>query len=46
VDLDSNRRAVRRSSIDDVPIEESDRRCHWPLGRRLEGHPGLTEPGC
>jgi nuclear transport factor 2 (NTF2) superfamily protein len=37
--------AVRHSSINDVPIQESDRKYHWPLGRRPDDHPGLSELG-
>ena len=37
--------AVRRASINDLPIAESDRLFHWPLGPRPEGHPGLSELG-
>ena len=36
---------VRHASINDVPIEESDRRFHWPLGRRPDDHPGLSDLG-
>ncbi|MGW8884146.1 nuclear transport factor 2 family protein [Streptomyces sp. NPDC055749] len=36
---------VRHASINDVPIEESARRYRWPLGRRPDDHPGLTELG-
>ncbi|XSG81474.1 MAG: DUF1348 family protein [Methyloligella sp. ZOD6] len=35
----------REASINDVPIAESDRLFHWPLGRRPDDHPGLTELG-
>lgn len=35
----------RHASINDVPIAESDRRFHWPLGRRPDDHPGLSELG-
>ena len=35
----------RMASINDLPIHESDRRYHWPLGRRPEDHPGLTDLG-
>ncbi|MUT68283.1 nuclear transport factor 2 family protein [Paenibacillus sp. NEAU-GSW1] len=35
----------RFASINDVPICESDRKFHWPLGRRPDDHPGLTELG-
>ncbi|MFD1932339.1 MULTISPECIES: DUF1348 family protein [Nonomuraea] len=36
---------VRHASINDLPIRESDRRYHWPLGRRPDGHPGLSDLG-
>jgi uncharacterized protein len=36
---------IRHASINDVPIKESDRKYHWPLGRRPDDHPGLTELG-
>lgn len=32
----------RYASINDLPINDSDRKFHWPLGRRPDGHPGLT----
>jgi nuclear transport factor 2 (NTF2) superfamily protein len=35
----------REASINDVPIQESERLFHWPLGPRPEGHPGLTDLG-
>ena len=35
----------REASINDVVIEESARKFHWPLGRRPDDHPGLTELG-
>ncbi len=35
----------RLASINDLPIRESDRKYRWPLGRRPEGHPGLTDLG-
>lgn len=35
----------RHASINDVPIDETDRLFHWPLGRRPDDHPGLTELG-
>lgn len=35
----------RHASINDVPIEESERLFHWPIGRRPDSHPGLTELG-
>jgi uncharacterized protein len=36
---------VRFASINDLPIKESDRKYHWPLGRRPDDHPGLSELG-
>jgi uncharacterized protein len=36
---------VRHASINDVPIKESDRLLHWPIGRRPDEHPGLSELG-
>jgi uncharacterized protein len=35
----------RLASINDLPIPESDRRYRWPLGRRPDDHPGLTDLG-
>jgi nuclear transport factor 2 (NTF2) superfamily protein len=35
----------RVASINDVRIAESDRLYHWPLGRRPDDHPGLSELG-
>jgi uncharacterized protein len=35
----------REASINDVPIQESERLFHWPQGPRPEDHPGLTELG-
>lgn len=36
---------VRHASINDVPIKESERLFHWPLGRRPDAHVGLSELG-
>lgn len=37
---------VRRfSCINDMPIKESERKFHWPLGRRPYDHPGLSDLG-
>ena len=37
---------VRRiASINDLPIQESERLYHWPLGRRPDDHAGLSELG-
>jgi nuclear transport factor 2 (NTF2) superfamily protein len=35
----------RFSSINDLPIKESERKFHWPLGRRPDDHPGLSDLG-
>lgn len=36
---------LRYSSINDQPIAEADRLFHWPLGRRPDDPPGLSEFG-
>ena len=33
----------RIASINDLPINESQRKFHWPEGRRPDSHPGLSE---
>jgi nuclear transport factor 2 (NTF2) superfamily protein len=40
-----NRIAVRIASINDLPINESERKYHWPLGRRPDDHPSLSDLG-
>ncbi len=35
----------RFASINDLPISESERKFHWPLGRRPEDHPSLSDLG-
>lgn len=35
----------RHASINDLPIRESERLFHWPLGRRPDDHPGLSDLG-
>ncbi|MCF5165536.1 DUF1348 family protein [Pseudomonas congelans] len=35
----------RFACINDLPIAESERKYHWPLGRRPDDHPGLSELG-
>ncbi|MCP3726954.1 nuclear transport factor 2 family protein [Paraburkholderia sp. CNPSo 3272] len=37
--------ARRHASINDLPIRETDRLYHWPLGRRPDDHPGLSDLG-
>jgi len=34
---------LRLASINDLPINESERKYHWPLGRRPDDHPSLSE---
>ncbi|MEO8256906.1 MAG: nuclear transport factor 2 family protein [Acidobacteriota bacterium] len=36
---------LRLACINDLPIKESERKYHWPLGRRPDDHPGLTALG-
>ena len=36
---------VRHASINGLAIVESERMYHWPLGRRPDAHPGLTDLG-
>jgi uncharacterized protein len=42
---DNGLMAVRHASINDLPIRESERKYHWPLGRRPDDHPGLSDLG-
>jgi nuclear transport factor 2 (NTF2) superfamily protein len=35
----------RLASINDLPILETDRLFRWPLGRRPDDHPGLSDLG-
>ncbi|MBA4171876.1 MAG: DUF1348 domain-containing protein [Hyphomicrobium sp.] len=36
---------LRFASINDLPIEVTDRRYLWPQGRRPDDHPGLSDLG-
>ncbi len=36
---------LRIASINEHPIAESERKFHWPLGRRPDDHAGLSELG-
>jgi nuclear transport factor 2 (NTF2) superfamily protein len=36
---------LRIASINDLPIAEAERKYHWPLGRRPDEHPGLSDLG-
>jgi len=35
----------RIASINDLPIVAEERKYHWPLGRRPDDHPGLSDLG-
>ncbi|TXI12990.1 MAG: nuclear transport factor 2 family protein [Rhizobium sp.] len=35
----------RFASINDMPIKAENRKFHWPLGRRPDDHPGLSDLG-
>ena len=37
--------AKRHASINDLAITEADRKYRWPLGRRPDDHPGLSDLG-
>ena len=36
---------LRIASINDLPLKDSERKYHWPLGRRPDDHPGLSDLG-
>jgi uncharacterized protein len=36
---------LRFASINDLAITEAERKYRWPLGRRPDGHPGLSDLG-
>jgi uncharacterized protein len=36
---------LRIASINDLPIKEGERRYRWPLGRRPDDHPSLSDLG-
>ncbi len=36
---------ARHASINDLRIAEEERKYHWPLGRRPDEHPGLSDLG-
>lgn len=45
-EFDENGLMRRRfASINDLPIKEAERKFHWPLGRRPDEHPGLSDLG-
>ena len=35
----------RYASINDLSIKETERKFHWPQGRRPDNHPGLSDLG-
>lgn len=45
-EFDENGLMQRRyACLNDMPILAAERKFHWPLGRRPDGHPGLSELG-
>ncbi len=45
-EFDDNGLMQRRiASINDLPIEDGKRKYHWPLGRRPDDHPSLSDLG-
>jgi nuclear transport factor 2 (NTF2) superfamily protein len=36
---------LRIASVNDLPIKESERKYHWPLGGRPDEHPSSSELG-
>jgi nuclear transport factor 2 (NTF2) superfamily protein len=40
---DAGLMARRIASINDLPISGSERKFHWPLGRRPDDHPSLSD---
>jgi hypothetical protein len=45
-EFDANGLMARRfASINDLPIKAEDRKYFWPLGRRPDDHPGLSDLG-
>lgn len=42
---ESGHMAERHASINDLAITEAERLFRWPLGRRPDDHPGLSELG-
>ena len=45
-EFDENGLMQRRyACLNDMPIQASERKFHWPLGRRPDDHPGLSDLG-
>ena len=42
---DNGQMQRRFASINDLPIKESERKFFWPLGRRPDDHPSLSDLG-
>ena len=42
---DNGLMAVRHASINDLPIKAEQRKYFWPLGRRPDDHPSLSDLG-
>ena len=45
-EFDSNGLMIaRHASINDLAVRDDERKFHWPLGRRPDDHPGLSDLG-
>lgn len=45
-EFNENGLMIRRfACVNDLPIQEEERLFHWPLGRRPDGHAGLSDLG-
>jgi len=45
-EFDENGLMQRRyACLNDMPIQAAERKFHWPLGRRPDDHPGLSDLG-
>jgi nuclear transport factor 2 (NTF2) superfamily protein len=45
-EFDANGLMQRRfACLNDMPMQASERKFHWPLGRRPDDHPGLSDLG-
>ena len=42
---DNGLMSLRYACLNDMPIKESERKFHWPQGRRPDDHPGLSDLG-
>jgi nuclear transport factor 2 (NTF2) superfamily protein len=44
-EFDGNGLMARRIALNNLPIHGADRQYRWPLGRRPDGHPDLSDLG-